>query len=158
MSNAHTYPVRIDWSGAKAGPAKDYKTYSREFTATVSGKAPLLGSSDPAFVGDPTLHNPEDLLVISLATCHMLTYLALCANSGVPVVGYVDEALGKLEQGPDKGWKMTDVLLRPQVTIATGADPAKAQRLHERAHDLCFIARSVNFPVRHEATITAAAS
>jgi organic hydroperoxide reductase OsmC/OhrA len=152
----HTYRATIDWTGAKAGPAKDYKTYSREFTATIAGKAPIVGSSDPAFVGDPALHNPEDLLVVSLATCHMLTYLALAANSGVPVIAYVDQAEGTLAQEADRNWKMSEVVLRPRVTIAAGADEAKARRLHERAHDMCFIARSVNFPVRHEASIVTA--
>jgi organic hydroperoxide reductase OsmC/OhrA len=152
----HTYRATIDWTGAKAGPAKDYKTYSREFTASIAGKPPIVGSSDPAFVGDPKLHNPEDLLVVSLATCHMLTYLALAANSRIAVVAYVDEAQGTLAQEADRNWKMSEVVLRPRVTIAADADPAKAQRLHERAHDLCFIARSVNFPVRHEAVITVA--
>lgn len=153
-ATSHHYRATLDWTGAKAGPAKDYKSYSREFTARIDGKAAITGSSDPAFLGDPALLNPEDLLVVSLASCHMLSYLALAASSGVPVLAYVDQAEGRLEQGADKGWKMVEVVLRPRVTIAAGADPAKAQRLHERAHDVCFIARSVNFPVKHEAVIT----
>jgi organic hydroperoxide reductase OsmC/OhrA len=157
-ATTHHYRATIDWTGAKAGPAKDYKTYSREFTASVPGKAPIVGSSDPAFLGDPKLLNPEDLLVVSLSTCHMLTYLALAANSKVPVIAYVDEAEGTLSQEPDKNWKMSEVVLRPKVTIAAGADVEKAKRLHERAHDLCFIARSVNFTVRNEPTIVVAAA
>lgn len=149
---SHTYNARIDWTGAARGPAKDYKTYSREFVASITGKPTLTGSSDPAFVGDPALHNPEDLLVVSLSSCHMLSYLALCANSGVVVTAYSDDAVGTMDQ-VDKQFKVTDVLLRPRVTIAAGSDPAKAERLHQRAHDICFIARSVNFPVRHEAVV-----
>ena len=112
---------------------------------------PLRGSADRVFRGDDTLHNPEDLLVIALATCHMLSYLALCARAGIPVVGYVDDARGtmKLEAGKIR---FTEVLLRPQVTLASG-DPERALKLHERAHEECFIASSVNFPVRHEASV-----
>lgn len=153
MAAEHRYRVTLDWTGAAKGPAKDYASYSRSFTARIAGKPDLVGSADPAFKGDPAIHNPEDLLVVSLASCHMLSYLALAASSGVTVTAYADEAEGRLEQGADKGWKMVEVVLRPRVTLAPGADQAKAQRLHDRAHDVCFIARSVNFPVKHEAVI-----
>jgi organic hydroperoxide reductase OsmC/OhrA len=150
---AHSYRITTEWTGASRGPASDYKTYSREFVVTIAGKPPLTGSADPTFLGNPALHNPEDLLVASLSACHMLSYLALCANSGVVVREYSDEAIGTLDQ-VERIHKMTDVLLKPRVLIAAGSDQAKAMRLHERAHDICFIAKSVNFPVRHEATIS----
>ncbi|MBA2479761.1 MAG: OsmC family protein [Planctomycetes bacterium] len=151
----HTYSTHIAWTGAANGPASDYKTYSREFLLTIAGKPPLRGTADTAFLGDPALHNPEDLLVAALSSCHLLSYLALCANSGVVVTAYEDDATGTLGQ-VDRNFKMTEVVLRPRVTIAASSDQAKAERLHERAHDICFIARSVNFPVRHEAIVTRA--
>jgi organic hydroperoxide reductase OsmC/OhrA len=155
MTQTHTYRSHLVWTGAARGPASDYKTYSREFLVTIDGKPPLRGTADPAFLGDRSLHNPEDLLVVALASCHMLSYLALCANSGVVVTAYEDDSTGTLAQ-VDRNFKMTEVVLRPRVTIAAASDRGKAERLHERAHDICFIARSVNFPVRHEATIVSA--
>ncbi|MBA3709279.1 MAG: OsmC family protein [Planctomycetes bacterium] len=155
MTATHTYRSRIVWTGGSRGPASDYKTYSREFVVTIDGKPPLQGTADPAFLGDPALHNPEDLLVAALSSCHMLSYLALCSSSGVVVAAYEDDSVGTMSE-VDRNFKMTDVLLRPRVVISAASDRGKAERLHARAHDVCFIARSVNFPVRHEATITSA--
>lgn len=148
MAHIHSYKAAISWSGE----TRDYKTYSREYSVAVPGKPTYRASADAAFGGDPKLHNPEDLLLISLATCHMLTYLAVCARIGVVVVAYEDDAEGTMAM-KDKRMRFTEVILRPRVTLAAGADAAKAQAAHEQAHDECFIANSVNFPVRHEATI-----
>ena len=118
----------------------------------MDGKPTLRGSSDPLFRGDPALHNPEDLLVAALSSCHMLSYLAHAARAGLHVLAYEDDATGTMTFAGGGG-RFTDVLLRPRVTIAAGADAALAEALHGRAHDDCFIAASCNFPVRHEATI-----
>ena len=112
----------------------------------------IAGSSDPNFRGDATRYNPEELLVASLSACHMLWYLHLCAENGIVVTAYVDDARGTMAETEDGGGRFTEVMLRPAVTIASG-DNERAQRLHERAHQLCFIANSMNFPVRCEATI-----
>ena len=96
-------------------------------------------------------HNPEDLLVASLAACHMLTYLAECARAGIEVVAYEDQASGKMAF-KDRKMRFVEVTLAPQVTIAAG-DLAQAEALHAKAHDGCFIASSVNFPVLHTATV-----
>jgi organic hydroperoxide reductase OsmC/OhrA len=124
----------------------------------VAGKALILGSSDPAFRGDGTRWNPEELLVASLSSCHQLWYLHLCADAGVVVVAYVDEAVGVMEEASDGGGQFVSVTLRPRVVIASGGDLEKAHSLHEAAHEKCFIARSVQFPVNCEATITAASA
>ena len=92
----------------------------------------------------------------SLSMCHFLSYVALCARKGVNVIAYEDEATGKMER-VERTFKFTDVLLRPRVTIGPGSDPELARSLHERAHHECFIASSVNFPVRNEPMITTAA-
>lgn len=146
----HHYQVAVTWTGAAAGGTTDYKSYSREYRADFSGKPPITGSSDPAFRGDPNLHNPEEMLVLALSSCHMLSYLALAALEGLEVVAYEDSARGTMQQ-EGRGGRFTDVVLRPRVTVAPGSDLSRAEALHEEAHQTCFIANSVNFPVRHEA-------
>lgn len=149
----HHYACRLEWTGAAAGPAQDYRSYSREWSARIEGKPPLGGSADPTFRGDATLYNPEDLLLAALSSCHLLSYLALCARAGIAVVSYTDDATGLMES-KDGAIRFTDVLLRPEVSVR--GDLEKAKRLHEQAHAECFIANSVNFPVRHEPVVTAA--
>jgi organic hydroperoxide reductase OsmC/OhrA len=92
------------------------------------------------------------LLLIALSTCHLLSYLAICARLGIVVLAYEDFAEGTMTI-KDRRMRFTDVLLRPRVTVAAGADAVRAEQAHEQAHQECFIASSVNFPVRHEATI-----
>jgi len=152
MSHEHHYRAALSWTGAKDSPTTDYKSYSREYTATVEGKPALIGSADPTFRGDATRHNPEDLLLIALAACHMLSYLALCSRQGVRVTGYEDRAEGVMEMR-DGRIRFTSVTLRPRVVIAAGSDPVLARALHEQAHHECYIANSVNFTVAHEAEV-----
>jgi organic hydroperoxide reductase OsmC/OhrA len=152
MSEAHYYSKLI-WSGGALGPTESVETYSREFRAQIDGKPPLRGSADPAFHGDPTLYNPEDLLMIALSSCHMLSYLAVCAHAGIAVVSYKDSAVGTLARR-DGRVKFVDALLRPQVVVEDGSDIARARALHEKAHNICIIVNSVNFQVRHEAEVT----
>ncbi|MBV9271882.1 MAG: OsmC family protein [Candidatus Eremiobacteraeota bacterium] len=146
----HAFHAKVEWTGASAGPAKDYRTYSREYTAHVEGKPPVRGSADRLFYGDAGLHNPEDMLVIALSACHLLSYLAECARSGIEVLSYTDEADGSMEP-VDGVTRFTRVTLRPNVVVR--GDLQKARALHDRSHDLCFIANSVNFPVLHEPSV-----
>ena len=150
MAREHHYSAHLSWTGAKQGPTRDYASYSRDYVVRIDGKPDLAGSSDPLFRGDPKRHNPEDWLVAALSACHMLTFLAICARKGIEVVSFEDAASGimALEGG---GGHFTEVVLRPKVTLATGSDARAAEALHEEAHKHCFIAASVNFPVRHEA-------
>ena len=110
----------------------------------------IPGSSDPNFRGDATRYNPEELLVMSLSSCHMLWYLHLCAEAKIVVTAYVDEAVGTMVEVKETGGHFTDVVLRPVVTLQAGSDAALAASLHDRAHHLCFVANSVNFPVHCE--------
>lgn len=110
------------------------------------GKPPIAGSSDPAFRGDPARVNPEEMLVCSLSTCHMLWFLHLACEDGVLVESYEDRPDGEMTEAADGGGQFTRVTLRPKVTISKG-DAARMDALHHRAHEMCFIARSVNFPV-----------
>ncbi len=149
---AHQFKAHIVWTGASQGPAVTYDGYSREYLIEIDGKPPLRGSSAPVYMGDAGLHNPEDLLVASLSTCHMLWYLHLCTDAGIHVSGYVDDAEGALEMADGK-MVFTSVVLRPKVTLDKG-DTEKALALHKDASEACFIANSVNFPVIHQPTIT----
>ncbi|MGD1878140.1 MAG: OsmC family protein [Kiloniellaceae bacterium] len=148
----HHYETTVTWTGAAAGGTRTYQGYSREYRADFPGKPSITGSADPAFRGDPARHNPEDMLVLALSACHMLSYLALAALEGLEVTAYTDSAGGTMQQ-EGKGGRFTEVVLRPRVTVAPGSDLTRAEALHEEAHKTCFIANSVNFPVRHEAEI-----
>lgn len=148
----HTYRATTIWTGASKGATTSYEAYSREYIVAIDGKLCLVGSADPSFRGSPSLHNPEDLLVSSLSACHMLSYLALCARAGIRVVSYVDEVLGCMASQAGK-IRFTEVVLKPRVTIEPGDNLERAEILHQEAHEVCFIANSVAFPVRHEPTI-----
>ena len=151
----HRFSARVRWTGGASGPALDYGTYSREYVVEIEGKPPLRGSADAQFRGDKTLHNPEDLLVAALSACHLLSYLAACARAGIAIVAYDDDANGEMTLIDGK-IRFREVMLRPRVAVADAARIDEASALHERAHAECFIANSVNFPVRHEATVTSA--
>jgi organic hydroperoxide reductase OsmC/OhrA len=153
---SHEFECLVIWSGSQQGPTSSYASYSREYTVDIDGKARLTGSAAAPFRGDATLHNPEDLLVAALSACHMLSYLALCARHGVEVVDYRDRATGRMDH-VDGGLKFVEVMLRPEVTIRASSSIDRARSLHDAAHRECFIARSVNFEVRHEAIVRPAA-
>ena len=158
MPAEHTYAAHITWTGNRGTGTSAYKTYARDYEVACDGKPPILGSADPAFLGDPGRHNPEDMLVAALSACHMLWYLHLCAAEGVVVTAYEDEATGVMRTRADGSGEFTGVTLNPRVAITADSDPDTAHDLHARAHAMCFIARSVNFPVEHEAEIVSADS
>jgi organic hydroperoxide reductase OsmC/OhrA len=148
----HRYDVVVEWTGNTGTGTAGYRTYDRrhEIDAPDSSKPAIPGSSDPAFRGDRTRWNPEELLVASLAACHQLWYLHLCAEAGVVVIAYVDRAEGTMIEEATGAGQFSRVVLRPLVTVAEGTDLARARALHADAHAKCFIARSVRFPVEHE--------
>ena len=150
MAKEHLYRINTIWTGASQGSTSSYDAYSREYVINIDGKPPFVGSADPTFRGDAALYNPEDLLLMALSACHMLSYLALCARAGIRVISYSDVATGKMAQKNGK-IRFTEVILHPLVTIEAGDDLEKARSLHDNAHHVCFIANSVNFPVLHEA-------
>ncbi|MBB6244083.1 OsmC family protein [Rhodanobacter sp. MP1X3] len=148
----HRYRVDVDWTGNRGTGTQSYRGYERSHDIRVPGKPVLAGSSDAAFRGDASRHNPEDLLVAALSSCHMLSYLHLAATSKVVVTAYSDIAEGMMETDASGG-RFVEVVLRPTVTISTTSDAAKAEALHAEAHHACFIASSVNFPVHCEPRI-----
>ncbi|WP_438394990.1 OsmC family protein [Caballeronia sp. DA-9] len=153
MTKQHKYTLQVAWTGDQGSGTSSYDAYSRDHLVRAANKPAIEASSDPAFRGDATRHNPEELFVASLSSCHMLWYLHLCAVNGVVVTGYVDDPIGTMEETKQGSGRFTDVLLRPQVLIGAGGDLKLAERLHEEAHAFCFLANSVNFPVRCEPSI-----
>jgi len=153
MSRSHEYKTHMVWTGNLGEGTKTYRSYKRNFTLTAPGKPELLGSSDHAFRGDADRYNPEDMLVAALSSCHMLSYLHLCAINDIVVTAYEDHASGTMEERPDGSGVFTHVQLNPKVTITPESDAEKAESLHHKAHELCFIANSVNFPVENSPTI-----
>lgn len=152
MQGQHHYQATIKWTGNNGTGTDSYRSYERSHTIDINNKATILGSSDSAFRGDKAKHNPEDLLVSSLSACHMLWYLHLCSEAGVIVVDYIDNATGIMVETPDGSGQFTEVKLNPIVTVAEHSMIDKANELHKKANELCFIANSVKFPVRHEPT------
>ncbi|QJC78692.1 OsmC family protein [Pseudomonas umsongensis] len=154
VDKAHEYEVQVTWAGNNGTGTSSYRGYSRAHVIAANGKTPIEGSSDPSFRGDPTRWNPEELLLASLSACHKLWYLGLCAEAGIVVVAYEDNAQGTMVEESNGAGQFTSVILRPKVILASGSEIAKAQTLHKIAHEKCFIARSVNFPVSHAPEIS----
>ncbi|MGI4861672.1 MAG: OsmC family protein [Janthinobacterium lividum] len=142
----------FQWTGNQGSGTSGYRQYGRDHVIRAAGKPDVPGSSDPAFRGDAARWNPEDLLVAAAAACHKLWYLHLCAEAGIVVLAYVDDAEGTMIEGPQAG-AFSHITLRPQVTLRAGDDRDLAERLHHLAHEKCYIANSVNFPIGCEPTI-----
>jgi organic hydroperoxide reductase OsmC/OhrA len=154
VSRQHHYEVTVSWTGNRGTGTSGYRDYGRDHEVSAEGPPAILGSSDPAFRGEAARWNPELELLAALSQCHMLSYLHVCATSGVVVTGYVDAAEGTMAQDTDGGGRFTEVVLRPRVTVATADMIDSATALHSEASAKCFIANSVNFPVHHDPTVT----
>jgi len=155
----HYYDITVTWNGNHGTGTSGYTEYGRDHTIQSDGKVALSCSADPNFRGDPAKWNPEELLVASVANCHLLWYLHLCADAdadadaGVIVQAYEDSAQGILSMNSDGSGAFSEIALRPRVTIADGSDAELARTLHQRAHEMCFIARSLSCPVPYEPII-----
>jgi organic hydroperoxide reductase OsmC/OhrA len=145
-SMTREYAARLEWTGNTGHGTSRYDRYGRQYRIDIAGKPSLAGSADPVFRGDPHAHNPEDLFIASIAACHMLTYLALCARQGLRVLAYEDAATGWLDLDTER--RFTKIELHPRVTVAAAADRERAESLHHAAHDQCFIASSCRVPIR----------
>jgi organic hydroperoxide reductase OsmC/OhrA len=154
MTN-HTFAATLRWRGNLGTGTSSYRAYSRDYELSGPLKtSAIAGSSAKTYRGDDTRFNPEELLVAALSSCHMLAYLHLCADAGIVVTAYDDSAEGTMRTNPDGSGEFVEVTLRPRVQMNNPARSAEAAALHQRAHEVCFIARSVNFPVLCEATTT----
>ncbi|MBK7887143.1 MAG: OsmC family protein [Bacteroidetes bacterium] len=152
MAKEHSYKLTLKWTGNTGHGTSDYKSYERSHIIQSEQKVDIAASSDPAFRGDKTKHNPEELLIASLSGCHMLWFLHLCADAGVIVIDYEDHPTGTMIELETGGGRFKEVTLHPVVTLQNKEFAGKLNALHQRAHDLCFIANSVNFEVTHQPT------
>lgn len=149
MSRKHNYSAFIKWTGNTGEGTVNYRSYERSYTVAIKNKPELSGSSDPTFRGDSTRYNPEDMLLAALSACHMLSYLHVCAVEGITVLDYEDNAFGTMITDTNGSGHFTEVTLNPVVTVSETTMLEKANLLHKKANELCFIANSVNFPVHH---------
>jgi organic hydroperoxide reductase OsmC/OhrA len=154
MDRLHHYRIVNRWTGNLGTGTSAYAAYSRAHELSGAEKAAAIhGSSDPLFRGDRTRYNPEELLLGALSACHMLWVLHLSADAGITVVNYEDDAWGEMAEHADGSGEFTRVVLRPRVTIAEAERVDDAVAIHAKAHKVCALARSMNFPVEHEPQI-----
>ena len=156
MAREHRYDVTVEWAGNRGAGTETYRAYGREHVIGAAGKPPIPGSSDPAFRGDPARWNPEELLIAAISACHKLWYLHLASEAGISVLAYRDEATGKMVEDAQAGDRITEVVLRPHVTIRPTDDAVLAIRLHHDVSAKCAIANSVACAIRHEPVIVRA--
>ncbi len=153
MAREHLFRAMTKWTGSAQGPTSSYEGYSRDYVVEIEGKSALQGSAASAFRGDASLHNPEDLLVAAVSTCHMLSFLAIAARAGVSIHAYVDDVTATMTFRDGKV-RFVEATLRPTVTVKDSHDASKIDAMHEQANQECFIANSLNFPVHHEGKVT----
>ncbi len=149
----HFYALTVQWTGNKGAGTSDYRSYERSHVISPTNKPDIQGSADPAFRGDKTKYNPEELLLSSLSNCHMLWFLHLCADNGIIVIDYVDHPTGIMLETDNGSGRFKEVVLNPVVTITEEVVADKIADLHKKANELCFIANSVNFPVKHNVRV-----
>jgi organic hydroperoxide reductase OsmC/OhrA len=152
MSKQHSYSTTIVWTGDRGRGNAEYRSYDRTWEVRTPDKPVIACSNDPLLGGDPSLPNPEDMLLSALSACHMLWYLHLACNAGVLVTAYEDEPVGVGETSSNGAGRFLRATLRPTIRLARGSDLARADAIHHQVHQYCFISRSVNFPVAYEAT------
>ena len=146
----HSFRATLNWP-----ILENAGRYEKSHTVSIEGKPNLSISAAKAFKGDPALYNPEDLLLSSLMSCHMMSYLYCCAVEKITVVSYKDHAEAILETQSDGSGRITKVTLHPEVIISEPDKTELALALHTKANQLCFIANSCNFEVEHFATVEA---
>jgi organic hydroperoxide reductase OsmC/OhrA len=150
----HHYKIQNNWTGNLGQGTRNYNSYSRDHSIQAANKIqPILGSSDPAFMGDPGRYNPEEMLLAAVSTCHMLWYLHLCSSKQITVVSYSDEAQGTMQEHQNGSGAFSRIILFPKIEILEAQKITLAQELHQQAHQMCFIANSCNFPIEHQAEI-----
>ncbi|WP_431243605.1 OsmC family protein [Flavobacterium sp. P21] len=147
----HLFKTQLSWTSKQIPEESSKRFYSKTHQVKIEGKPTLDVSAAKAFKGDPSLYNPEDLLLSSLVSCHMMSYLYVCSQNGIEVLEYSDNAEATLEVNPDGSGRFVEVKLYPKVKISNSDQIELALELHQKANQLCFIANSCNFPVLHNA-------
>lgn len=153
MAKTHRYTLHMEWTGNEGTGTSGYRAYGRQHRLSAPGKSDIFGSADPAFRGDAAAWNPEEMLVASISACHQLWYLHLAADAGIIVTDYRDDPVGELPEDENGSGAFALVTLHPRIRLANPHRADEAQALHHRAHEMCFIARSVNFPVLCEPVV-----
>lgn len=141
------FTAAIEWTGNTGTGTSGYRDYMRDWSVITAGKPVVKCSNDPELGGNPALHNPEDLLLSALASCHMLWYLHMASDAGVVVQAYRDAPVGQGETLPSGAGRFLSAQLNPVITVNADTDLGVATAIHGQIHEVCFIARSVNFPV-----------
>ena len=154
MNTQHHYKVAIKWTGNQGTGTSNYKQFERSYKIQIENKADIHGSSDPEFRGDRTKHNPEELLLASVSSCHMLWYLHLCSEAKIIVTDYIDNATATLEETESGSGKFTSITLQPTITLTEQSMVEEATELHKKANEFCFVSNSLNFKVDHQPTFT----
>jgi organic hydroperoxide reductase OsmC/OhrA len=149
----HHYRAHLIWDGNLGEGTSSYTAYGRQYRVIIEGKPDLQGTADVTFRGEAGKHNPEDLFLAAISGCHMLSYLALCARERIPVIAYEDHAEGLMKTDASGGGRFEEVVLHPVVTLADAEQTEQAMRLHQRAHEVCFIANSCSVPIHHRAAV-----
>ena len=150
MAEEHVFETRIEYPADPHQKLPPEADFSRDNRLKAEGHPDVPGALPPSLGGHSGGYSPEDLMILSLSECHLLTYLALAQRRNIGIRRYEDRATGRLGKNANGQTQMVEVVLHPRVTVAKGTDVAAAQALHDRAHHHCFIANSVNFAVRHE--------
>lgn len=153
MKNKHHYNTKLTWTGNSGAGTSDYKSYERSYKVEVDGKSIIEGSSDPAFRGDASKYNPEELFLASISSCHMLWYLHLCSVNNIVVIDYSDKAKGTMNENKDGSGQFELVTLNPEIIVEEKSMIELATSLHKQANEMCFIANSCNFKIEHEVEI-----
>ncbi|MCF8254333.1 MAG: OsmC family protein [Bacteroidia bacterium] len=148
MTHQHNFKLTAIWQGNKVEGTKNIRTYDRSHTVSIDGKPELHLTTDNAAVGDKSKLNPEDLLVSAISSCHMLSYLYVCAMEGIIVTEYKDYATGIMIENANGGGSFKEVCLNPEIVVAEKSMIEKAIELHHKAHEICYIANSVNFEIK----------
>jgi organic hydroperoxide reductase OsmC/OhrA len=148
MHHEHHYKLTAVWHGNKGEGTKNVRAYDRSHTVSIAGKPDQFLTTDNAAVGDKTKLNPEDLLVTAVASCHMLSYLYVCALEGVVITSYRDNATGIMIENETSAGSFKEVTLNPECEVAKESMIERAIELHHKAHEMCYIANSVNFEVK----------
>ena len=146
----HTYTARLDWSGSTG---VGYESYERTHTVRCDeAEATLTLSSDPVFLGDPSLLDPEQLLVAAASSCQLLSFLAGAARARIDVLEYTDDAEGTMDDSEQPAW-VQRIVLHPRIVVAPGTSEDRVRRLVELGHRHCFIANSLKSEMTIEPTI-----
>jgi organic hydroperoxide reductase OsmC/OhrA len=145
----HRYETRLHWSGS-TGLGWDH--YDRVHSATAPPAEQEVRISTGESHGDPSILNPEQLLVMSASSCQMMSFLHLAAKARIDVVAYEDEATG-LMPDDDQPLRITEITLRPRITVVGDASEERVRMLVHTAHEHCFIANSLNSAMSIETTV-----